>query len=1403
MSVAIAHAQWVRFKKPENILYLALLLLGVTFAFLAVRPARFDLEQDKAELVAQLDQSLGGVKHKSSGGLAWAEAESAGKLYAGDQIFTERSSEAAVKFIDGTEIKIAENSLIRIDKGKNGKTTIDMSKGFVSGKFTGDEGITLKMGDTNVALKKGAEIQINVDPNDKSKSKLSLLKGDAAVESENGAVLLKQDQVLQVDSQGRAQVTETNLKALLPTPNKILDEGLDRQIYFRWESLSPRSQYKVVLARDAQFQNRVAETTAADKAASLPMPATGTYFWKVQAQNPKTLQVEESLTLSFTVVKTEPPTLLAPALGQTIIVDQTKPDSDSLVFMWRSKEEGQEFELELSKSRDFANPELRQKVTGYKWETKAPQAGTYYWRVRHTASDTSRPKPFTRPHDFIIHAADLPGAPVLVAPQNGARLAGQQATTLSWQKVNGAQGYQLEISRGENSAALFKHDINSGESFSFTPQASGRYVWRVRAVDVLDRPTNWSTTNSMLVGAETVRLLAPIDLSEITLTQKEVEVEFAWSKLPGVQGYEWEIALDQDFKQKGKRQTTAGNQLKIPLSAGGTYYWRVRSLSSGLDPSPYSPTRRLVVKELELLPSPKLLERYWFRLPAPLLEGLKKLQADAPWPVPNDDRPVGDGHRHAQQAAIGIIGAKGGSGLAVIAAKIAWQQFTSIANAQTAVPVDGPVDIKWQPIEGAKAYLLELARDASFAKAIIKQKLPEPRFRWPTARPGRYFLRAASLDARDKSGPFSRTAELLVTWLGPELLAPPDQAVIKNPPGKPGQRLRWGASSEALGYVLEVATEPDMTEPVLKVSLPAGHSEHESKLPGGIYYWRVLANYRGQGLTPSKTQRFWVEDTGLSAPLLLEPLNRAILETDAETLEVNFDWSDVAAAKSYELELQPLHDVTTAEDSAKSKRSFSIGETNSRQTLAPGLYQWQVRALQGPITQAAAAARPGSWSQQRLLQINALPGKPKIHTPLANANISYREPSPPPTKIAWESSLRAAAYELEVAASGQDFAKPLLQKKIAGELQGQYTLTDGSYQVRIRAVDAQGRTGAYSDTVNFNIGRDLPSPPETVYPEDGSQLKARKKLTLSWSNQEGYQGYRLVIARDPKFAKILADRKVQGDQSTVTIPKDGQYYWYVEGRDDKAKLALKSDIATFRIGGFKPEARPEVLRLTAAYAPSIIQNDMLSNVVSNSLAVFAMNSFSFDGSYWPSKSYGIASEYHRKSAELFSSGEATTGSDDQKPLEYIPQHFNLLGRYRFFIGIAGLSPELHARAGYIYKIFYTYYAASRTALGLTEVGAHHLTFGGGAHLPMGPIGGALEVFFDYSKPIAASAIKIESGSHLLLDVAYSRTLVDRMVYGAGYRYGKGNYTFADKKRDMVGILEETTHSVLGSIGYGF
>ena len=179
----------------------------------------------------------------------------------------------------------------------------------------------------------------------------------------------------------------------------------------------------------------------------------------------------------------------------------------------------------------------------------------------------------------------LSGQVALISPDNNA--AGLDITNLSlkWQPVNGATGYEWQVSDSTSFTGLLTGLTGTAESSSARPtglEPAATYYWRIRT----SKPflSRWSDTwsfNTILGGSNIAPLLSVPAAGAIT-TIKPI---FQWSTIISADKYDLLVAKDNAFSEV-VIDRTGDNALssnawesEISLENDTTYYWKVKARS--------------------------------------------------------------------------------------------------------------------------------------------------------------------------------------------------------------------------------------------------------------------------------------------------------------------------------------------------------------------------------------------------------------------------------------------------------------------------------------------------------------------------------------------------------------------------------------------------------------------------------------------------------------------------------------------------------------------------------------------------------------------------------------------------------------------------------------------------------
>lgn len=184
----------------------------------------------------------------------------------------------------------------------------------------------------------------------------------------------------------------------------------------------------------------------------------------------------------------------------------------------------------------------------------------------------------------------VPTAPTLTAPANGASNI-PVTPTFTWNAVNGATSYRIQISTVSNFAILIDTAIVATNSYTVASgilQPATGYFWRVNASNAIGTSANSTTFNfsTVLNLPPTPTLVSPANGQ----SGEPLSPTLVWAPISGVTSFHIQVSSLPDFSVINDSATVAGNvnQRVVPagrLALATNYNWRVRATnSSGTGP---------------------------------------------------------------------------------------------------------------------------------------------------------------------------------------------------------------------------------------------------------------------------------------------------------------------------------------------------------------------------------------------------------------------------------------------------------------------------------------------------------------------------------------------------------------------------------------------------------------------------------------------------------------------------------------------------------------------------------------------------------------------------------------------------------------------------------------------------
>lgn len=273
----------------------------------------------------------------------------------------------------------------------------------------------------------------------------------------------------------------------------------------------------------------------------------------------------------------------------------------------------------------------------------------------------------------------------------------------------------------------------------------------------------------------------------------------------------------------------------------------------------------------------------------------------------------------------------------------------------------------------------------------------------------------------------------------------------------------------------------------------------------------ILVAHWGPGL-PDETAVGHVQFSQLqrpAAPVLLSPLNKGATKED-------LTWSDVPNAAEYHLQISA---AATFTNRLTDEYLPAVAAGKIADTIPDGVYFWRVRAV-------TADGITGPWSAiWSFTKDTIAPPVPTIAAPLANTVFTTLRPS---FSASVPLTARAVRYEWEVA-TNEDFtslvpitptSSPVALFKLT------QSLAQGQYFAHVRACDAAGNCGPYTDARPFGV--DLRLLPANNAPVIAAS--AASAVVFRWTLPQGITEFKLEVSADKTFQAVPDYRK------TFTVP---------------------------------------------------------------------------------------------------------------------------------------------------------------------------------------------------------------------------------------------------------------------------
>jgi hypothetical protein len=631
-----------------------------------------------------------------------------------------------------------------------------------------------------------------------------------------------------------------------------------------------------------------------------------------------------------------------------------------------------------------------------------------------------------------------PEAPTLVSPPNSATCQAVNLT-FSWNNPGGATSYRLQVDNNSDLSSPYydQSGLTATSQLVNGLNINTTYYWRVNATNSIGT-SSWSSVWSFTTTMEAPGI-PTLSSPGNGVTCQPSSLTLQWNAVSGASYYQLQLDDNSDFSSPEVDQSSIGgtSHAVSSLSAGATYYWRVKAYNACDVGSNWTTSWNFTVAPATpgtpSLSSPAD-GTTCQSVPVNLVWNTTSSASSYQLQVDNNSdfsSPFSDisGLTGTSQSISGLSEAttyywrvKGFNSCNVGGSwSVSWS-FTTVSDIPAAPVLNTPANgatcqplnvvLGWNAVAGATSYHVQVDNNDDFSSPLINQEdIAGLTYTTSGLSEGTmYYWRVRAKDNCGNYGSWSTSRNFT------SLEATPEQTVLASPANNAVcQALiltcSWNSTTGAATYQIQVDDDNSFTSPVVDESgitltsyLVSGLNE------GSIYYWRVKAinNCEGEGSWSS----IWDFTTSAEIPgnvTLISPAdNSGCLGT-----EVTCEWTPGVNTAASHLQIDNDPDFSSP--------VYDQDDLAGTSAIVSGLsegsyYYWHVQGIN-------ACGAVGNWSPDWSFSTSGV----SLETPIlvGPENGSTLETSP--VVLIWEPVASASEYTLQIDEQN-DFGSPVVNQ---------------------------------------------------------------------------------------------------------------------------------------------------------------------------------------------------------------------------------------------------------------------------------------------------------------------------------------------------------------------------------------
>lgn len=823
-------------------------------------------------------------------------------------------------------------------------------------------------------------------------------------------------------------------------------------------------------------------STNGETQASVSGLANGTYFWRVQAVNGAFEQGAWSQPRSFTVTGAGGAPSLAPPKGYS-----TFHPLEVMTFTWSAIPEAASYVLQYSTDPSFPSFSSGQfnniPDPTFSFAVASPE-GNYFARVFAVDANGNFSAPSNVISFSVFYNNPLPPPPAIVSPVNNPTLT--LPVTLTWEHVANPQpsGYEIQIAKDSTFQTIERDDPQlNGPTRQILSLTAGKKFWRVRSAQGDSSPTTAAVTAWSAVGTFTISSAPPTPVS-VTL-----------AKDPLYSGETTLVAVQLTAAVPAGGATinlSSSNPGAVPVPATiampGNTAWTQFQMQAGQVTTPTPVTLTATLNSASASAQ--------FTVQPPSLKSL----TISPSTISGGAQPQGIVMLNGQAPAGGAV--------------VTLSSNSAFVSPPASVVVDaGSFSASFPISTSAVTTNTNVAVTANYAGAsaqgqvtLTPQSPPSSITLSPTSTTG---SGGSSFATVTIASPASTDQTLQVASSNPSVASVPNGVTIP-------------AGSTTGGF--NIFTSSVSTQTIVTISVSGGGVTRTANL---------TVNPQAPLPTPSPTP-----PPAPAAPSLLSPA------ADAQVAQpITFDWSDVANATSYEIQIDDSKNFT-----APLTLSQKVGVS---QTIVTGLPAqrlfWRVRGFN-----SEGVAGPFSASRRFTAQGSSTPSPASLSAVSVSPTSLVGGGTAQGTITLTSGAPSGGALVSLSSANPSVAAVPSSVNVTAGALNASFTVTTSAVTTSTSVVITATYAGlSRTTTLTVTPASSTPPPssnplpaPSLVSPAADARFSPGASITFDWTDVSGAASYTIQIDNEESFAtpQLVNQNTTASQFTTSTLPTTRMWF---------------------------------------------------------------------------------------------------------------------------------------------------------------------------------------------------------------------------------------------------------------------